>query len=183
MGELTYRQILEMLQGGAKNVALGANTGYGVKGILEGLGKRGLNTEAESDFLKNVMGGATYNMQDEASSVLDHLTGAGVKTYNASGTDPLMMTGAGTAGTAVATGLNNVFPTIQNLGIGANSLGGDVMPQMNESQELLDSMTPDEANVYNQLEEFQRPAFLEGLRQNKISQYEAENFNRLTRPY
>ena len=129
------------------------------------------------------MGGATYNMQDEASSVLNHLTGAGVKTYNASGTDPLMMSGAGTAGTAVASGLNEVFPTIQNLGIGARSLGGDTMPPMNASQEILDSMTPAEANVYNQLEDFQKPAFLEGLRQNKIPSYEAENFNRLTRPY
>tara|TARA_B100000902_G_C27175798_1_gene846262 strand:+ start:653 stop:1156 length:504 start_codon:yes stop_codon:yes gene_type:complete len=162
-GSLTFEELRELFGG-----SVGALGG----GVMQGIAPAVKQTVPQG-----VMGTST----DDLSPV--NMTSM-VKTNNASGTNPLMMlSGAETAGTAVASGLNNVFPTIQNLGIGANSVGGDVMPQMNASQELLDSMTPDEANVYNQLEDFQRPAFLEGLRQNKISQYEAENFNRLTRPY
>jgi len=162
-GSLTFDELVQLFGGG------GSSLGGGLM--------QGITPATQQPVEQGVMGTST----DDLSPV--NMTSM-VKTNNASGTNPLMMlSGAETAGTAVRSGLNNVFPTIQNLGIGANSLGGDVMPQIDASQELLDSMTPDEANVYNQLEEFQRPAFLEGLRQNKISQYEAENFNRLTRPY
>ena len=173
MNELTFKQILEMLQGGARKFS------GGVMGVGE-TGMRAAGKVNENNFLNSVMGGETTATAPNLDPVAMRSM---VSTNNASGTNPMMMSGAGTAGTAVASGLNEVFPTIQNLGIGARSLDGVTMPQMNATQEILDSMTPAEANVYNQLEDFQKPAFLEGLRQNKIPSYEAENFDRLMRPY
>ena len=50
-------------------------------------------------------------------------------------------------------------------------------------QQLESMLTADEANVYYQLEDFQKDAFLQAIEENKISQYEAENFDRLRMPY
>ena len=134
----------------------GGNVGQAGGGIMQGI------TPVAEQTIP-----AAQGIMDTGSQELNHHTGAGVKYNNASGTDPMMMAGAN----AVGTGLNSIgFPDRDAY-------------QMDATQALVNSMTDDEHNVYLQLEEFQRPAFLQAIQENKISQYEAENFNRLRTPY
>ena len=133
--------------------------GGGVGALGGGL-MQGIAPAANQTVPQGVMGTST----DDLSPV--NMTSM-VNTKNASGTNPLMM-----AGGAVGAGAGNIgLPTNENT------------YQMDATQELINSMTDDEHNVYMQLEDFQRPAFLQAIQENKISQYEAENFNRLRTPY
>ena len=180
MNELTFEQILEMLKGGARKYS------GGVMGVGE-TGMRAAGKVNENNFLNNVMGGATYNMQDEASSVLDHLTGAGVKTYNASGTNPTMMAGAN----AVGSGLNSIgLPTNEysftedgntvSYGFTGDGLTNEAMDAF-RNREGITALTPTQLEQEawlraNQPESL--PAFYQGVK-NGISQYELENQYRL----
>ncbi len=147
MSEAEWKQFLAKLYGGNANQLAG--------GIMQGL-----EPATPQPVPQGVMGTDSHE--------LNHHIGAGVKTYNASGTNPMMMAGANSIGA----GLNSIgLPTNENT------------YQMDATQELVNSMTDDEHNVYMQLEDFQRPAFLQAIQENKISQYEAENFNRLRTPY
>lgn len=235
--ELALQDYMQRLKGGFGNamntVGQGASMplttsmigkGFqGIKGLLSGeeVGTGALGSDAESGFLKSLLGGNLEVNDANTGKVVDeleHLRGAGVTTNNASGTDPRMMvspkmremdyrakqagllpgteeyktffanfgSGDPMAGqdTMGSSFLRDSRMNVSNLGIGKRGLDTAAEREyltstMDGSQELLSSMTPDEANVYNQLEDFQKPAFLEALRQNKISQYEAENFDRL----
>ena len=178
MNELSFQQILDMLQGGARKYS------GGVMGVGE-TGMRAAGKVNENNFLKSLMGGETTS--PNALPTTDNLDPVNmrsmVSTNNASGTDPLMF-----AGTTVGGGLNAMAqPVVNSIGF-PDSRGFDTPAnreayQMDATQELVNSMTDAEHNVYMQLDDFQRPAFLEALRQNKIPSYEAENFDRLMRPY
>lgn len=154
MSDAEWKQFLAKLYGGNANQLAG--------GIMQGL-----EPATPQPVPQGVMGTDSHE--------LNHHTGAGVKTYNASGTNPMMMAGT----SAVGAGLNDVAQPVMN-SIGFPDRNAY---QMDATQELVNSMTDDEHNVYMQLEEFQRPAFLQAIQENKISQYEAENFNRLRMPY
>ncbi len=179
MNELTFEQILEMLQGGARKFS------GGVMGVGE-TGMRAAGKVNENNFLESVMGG--NRTSPNALPTTDNLDPVNmrsmVSTNNASGTDPLMFAGAN----AVGAGLNDVArPVMNSIGF-PDSRGFDTPAnrdayQMDATQELVNSMTDAEHNVYMQLDDFQRPAFLEALRQNKIPSYEAENFDRLRMSY
>ena len=157
MTDEEWKQFLARLYGG--------NVGQAGGGIMQGI------TPVAEQTIP-----AAQGIMDTGSQELNHHTGAGVKYNNASGTDPMMMAGAN----AVGSGLNSIgFPDSR----GFNTPADRDAYQMDATQALVNSMTDDEHNVYMQLEDFQRPAFLQAIQENKISQYEAENFNRLRTPY
>ncbi len=156
-GSLTFEEFVKLYAGG------GSAIGGGVM--------QGIEPAAQQAVPQGVMD-------------LNHHKGAGVTYNRASGTDPMMMAGAG----AVGAGLNAMAqPVVNSLGF-PDSRGFDTPAEanaytMDATEELVNSMTDAEHNVYMQLDDLQRPAFLEALRQNKIPSYEAENFDRLMRPY
>jgi hypothetical protein len=174
MNELTFEQILEMLQGGARKFS------GGVMGVGE-TGMRAAGKVNENNFLNSVMGGETTSTAPNLDPVAMRSM---VSTNNDSGTDPLMMAGAN----AVGAGLNDVAQPVMN-SIGFPDSRGFDTPANRDNynlrriQQLESMLTADEANVYYQLEDFQKDAFLQAIEENKISQYEAENFDRLRMPY
>jgi len=177
--ELALKEYMDRLKGGFQGAMTGVMDGLGGGSPLEGKIK-------ENNFLKSLMGGETTS--PNALPTTDNLDPVNmrsmVNTNNASGTDPLMFAGAN----AVGAGLNDVArPVMNSIGF-PDSRGFDTPAnrdayQMDATQELVNSMTDAEHNVYMQLDDFQRPAFLEALRQNKIPSYEAENFDRLRMSY
>jgi len=176
--ELALKMYMDKLKGGFQGAMTGVMDGLGGGSPLAGKIK-------ENNFLKSLMGGETATNPMTTTDNLDPVNMRSmVSTNNASGTDPLMMAGAN----AVGAGLNDVAqPVMNSIGF-PDSRGFDTPAnreayQMDATQELVNSMTDAEHNVYMQLDDFQRPAFLEALRQNKIPSYEAENFDRLMRPY
>lgn len=177
--DLTFEQILEMLQGGARKFS------GGVMGVGE-TGMRAAGKVNENNFLESVMGG--NRTSPNALPTTDNLDPVNmrslVNTNNASGTNPLMMAEAN----AVGAGLNDVAQPVMN-SIGFPDSRGFDTPANRDNynlrriQQLESMLTADEANVYYQLEDFQKDAFLQAIEENKISQYEAENFDRLRMPY
>ena len=177
--DLTFEQILEMLQGGARKFS-GGVMGVGETEI------RAAGKVNENNFLESIMGG--NRTSPNALPTTDNLDPVNMRsmvgTNNASGTDPLMMAGAN----AVGAGLNNVAQPVMN-SIGFPDSRGFDTPANRDNynlrriQQLESMLTADEANVYYQLEDFQKDAFLQAIEENKISQYEAENFDRLRMPY
>lgn len=176
-----------MLQGGAKNVALGANMGHvgaGVtdvtKGILDnlGVGTRG------AGFLTSLMGSETATDPRTTTDELAHHLGAGVKTFNASGTNPRMM--LETAGTAVGSRINSLgFPDSRgfasiddvqnavNTQFNANNtnFAGTGEPNMDA---VPPTLTQEQMNVYNQLPNHLKQAFIQGIADGSYSPYEME---------
>lgn len=176
--ELALKEYMDKLKGGFQGAMTGVMDGLGGGTPLEGKIK-------ENNFLKSLMGGETATNPTTTTDNLDPVAMRSmVNTHNASGTDPMMFAGAN----AVGAGLTDVAqPVMNSIGF-PDSRGFDTPAdrdayQMDATEALVNSMTDDEHNVYMQLEEFQRPAFLQAIQENKISQYEAENFNRLRTPY
>ena len=174
--ELALKEYMDRLKGGFQGVMTGVMDGLGGGTPLEGKIK-------ENNFLKSLMGGETATNPTTTTDNLEPVNMRSmVNTNNDSGTDHLMFANA------VGAGLNDVAqPVINSIGF-PDSRGFDTPVdreayQMDATQAIVNSMTDDEHNVYMQLEEFQRPAFLQAIEENKISQYEAENFNRLRTPY
>ena len=216
--ELALQEYMQRLKGGfgnaMKTVGQGASMplstsmiGKGIEGITgllsgEEVGTRALGTDAESGFLKSLLGGNLEVNDANTQKVFDsleHLSGAGVTRNNASGTDPMMMVADPMAGVG-ARGLNtqaeqtflqdtmgsgSFIPdsrmNVSNLGIGTRGLDTPAERDYltGTMNNFINSMTAEEQNVYMQLDDSQRPAFLKALQDNKISQYEAENFDRL----
>ena len=216
--ELALQEYMQRLKGGfgnaMKTVGQGASMPFsgsmigkgieGITGLLSGeeVGTRGLNSDAESGFLKSLLGGNLEVNDANTQKVFDsleHLSGAGVTRNNASGTDPMMMVADPMAGVG-ARGLNtqaeqtflqdtmgsgSFIPdsrmNVSNLGIGTRGLDTPAERDYltGTMNNFINSMTAEEQNVYMQLDDSQRPAFLKALQDNKISQYEAENFDRL----
>lgn len=176
--ELALKEYMDRLKGGFQGAMTGVMDGLGGGTPLAG-------KIQENNFLKSVMGGETATNPMTTTDNLDPVNMRSmVSTNNASGTNPLMFAGA----EAVGGGLNAMAqPVVNSLGF-PDSRGFDTPAEanaytMDATEALVNSMTDDEHNVYMQLDDFQRPAFLEALRQNKIPSYEAENFDRLMRPY
>jgi hypothetical protein len=176
--ELALKEYMDKLKGGFQGAMTGVMDGLGGGSPLAGKIK-------ENNFLKSLMGGETATNPMTTTDNLDPVNMRSmVSTNNASGTDPLMMAGAN----AVGAGLNDVAqPVMNSIGF-PDSRGFDTPAnreayQMDATQELVNSMTDAEHNVYMQLEDFQRPAFLQAIQENRVSQYEAENFDRLRMPY
>jgi hypothetical protein len=176
--ELALKEYMDKLKGGFQGAMTGVMDGLGGGSPLAGKIK-------ENNFLKSLMGGETATNPMTTTDNLDPVNMRSmVSTNNASGTDPLMMAGAN----AVGAGLHDVAqPVMNSIGF-PDSRGFDTPAnreayQMDATQELVNSMTDAEHNVYMQLEDFQRPAFLQAIQENRVSQYEAENFDRLRMPY
>jgi len=182
MNELTFEQILEMLQGGARKYS------GGVMGVGE-TGMRAAGKVNENNFLNSVMGGNTTTQNPTANAhELSHHTGAGVKTYNTSGTNPMMMVGAN----AVGSGLNSIgLPTNEysftedgntvSYGFTGDDLTNEAMDAF-RNREGITALTPMQLEQEawlraNQPESL--PAFYQGIRDGKVSQYELENQYRL----
>lgn len=172
--ELALKEYMDKLKGGFQGAMTGVMDGLGGGSPLEGKIK-------ENNFLKSLMGsglmaeGTATNPITTTDNLDPIVMRSMVNTHNASGTDPMMF-----AADAVGAGLNSIgFPDSRGFDTPADR---DAY-QMDATQALVNSMTDDEHNVYMQLEDFQRPAFLQAIQENKISQYEAENFNRLRTPY
>ena len=169
--ELTFEQILDMLQGGARNFIGGG----GVMGFGTSAEKRA-GKVAEDNFLTNIMGGNTATNPTTTTDDLSPVNMRSmVNTNNASGTDPTMMVNPDTAVRNLGIGVDG---NTETYGFTGDTLTPEAMNQF-RAREGITAMTPEEQNVYMQLDDSQRPAFLEALRQNKISQYEAENFDRM----
>jgi len=176
--ELALKMYMDKLKGGFQGAMTGVMDGLGGGSPLAG-------KIQENNFLKSLMGGETTS--PNALPTTDNLDPVNmrsmVSTNNASGTDPLMF-----AGTTVGGGLNAMAqPVVNSIGF-PDSRGFDTPAnreayQMDATQELVNSMTDAEHNVYMQLEDFQKPAFLQAIQENRVSQYEAENFDRLRMPY
>jgi len=181
--ELALKEYMDRLKGGFQGAMTGVMDGLGGGTPLAGKIK-------ENNFLKSLMGsglmaeGNATNPITTTDNLDPIVMRSMVNTHNASGTDPMMFAGAN----AVGAGLTDVAqPVMNSIGF-PDSRGFDTPAnreayQMDATEALVNSMTDDEHNVYMQLEEFQRPAFLQAIQENKISQYEAENFNRLRTPY
>tara|TARA_R110002012_G_scaffold38015_1_gene106213 strand:+ start:388 stop:939 length:552 start_codon:yes stop_codon:yes gene_type:complete len=179
--ELALKEYMDRLKGGFGGAMTGVMDGLGGGSPLEGKIK-------ENNFLKSLMGGNLEVNDANTQKVFDSLDPVNmrsmVSTNNASGTDPMMMAGAN----AVGAGLTDVAqPVVNSIGF-PDSRGFDTPANrdnynLRRIQQLESMMTADEANVYNQLEDFQKDAFLQAIEENKISQYEAENFDRLRMPY
>ena len=181
--ELALKEYMDRLKGGFQGAMTGVMDGLGGGSPLEGKIK-------ENNFLKSLMGGGLMaeGTATNPTTTTDNLDPVNmrsmVSTNNASGTDPMMMAGAN----AVGAGLNNVAQPVMN-SIGFPDSRGFDTPANRDNynlrriQQLESMLTADEANVYYQLEDFQKDAFLQAIEENKISQYEAENFDRLRMPY
>ena len=120
---------------------------------------QGITPATQQPVEQGVMGSGTDDLNPVNMTSM-------VNTNNDSGTNPLMMVNNAVADAGGSLG----FPDANNY-------------QMDATQAIVNSMTDDEHNVYMQLEDFQIPAFLQAIQENKISQYEAENFNRLRTSY
>tara|TARA_X000001036_G_scaffold345427_1_gene325220 strand:- start:345 stop:914 length:570 start_codon:yes stop_codon:yes gene_type:complete len=185
--ELALKEYMDRLKGGFQGAMTGVMDGLGGGTGLSGKGD-------ENNFLSNLLGvradaaGLEAGTPEYRQFMQDSLSPVNmrsmVSTNNDSGTDPLMMAGAN----AVGAGLNNVAQPVMN-SIGFPDSRGFDTPANRDNynlrriQQLESMLTADEANVYYQLEDFQKDAFLQAIEENKISQYEAENFDRLRMPY
>ena len=167
-GSLTFEEFVKLYAGG------GSDLGGGVM--------QGIKPAAQQAVPQGVMD----------TGELSHHTGAGVKTYNASGTDPMMMAGAG------AVGAGAVNAGLQNLGLGneytftedgntvSYGFSGDTLTDeaMNafRNREGITALTPTQLEQEawlraNQPESL--PAFYQGIKDGLVSQYELENQYRL----
>ena len=118
---------------------------------------------------------------------LSHHTGAGVKTYNASGTDPMMMAGAGAVGAGLQNlGLGNEYTFTEDGNTVSYGFSGDTVTDeaMNafRNREGITALTPTQLEQEawlraNQPESL--PAFYQGIKDGLVSQYELENQYRL----
>lgn len=178
MNELTFEQILEMLQGGARKFS------GGVMGVGE-TGMRAAGKVNENNFLNSVMGGETTATAPNLDPVAMRSM---VSTNNASGTNPMMMAGAN----AVGSGLNSIgLPTNEysftedgntvSYGFTGDNLTNEAMDAF-RNREGITALTPTQLEQEawlraNQPESL--PAFYQGIQDGKISQYELENQYRL----
>jgi hypothetical protein len=169
MDDEEWKQFLARLYGG--------NVGQAGGGIMQGI------TPVAEQTIP-----AAQGIMDTGSQELNHHTGAGVKYNNASGTNPLMMAGAN----AVGTGLNSIgLPTNEysftedgntvSYGFTGDGLTNEAMDAF-RNREGITALTPTQLEQEawlraNQPESL--PAFYQGIKDGKVSQYELENQYRL----
>ena len=177
MNELTFKQILEMLQGGARKFS------GGVMGVGE-TGMRAAGKVNENNFLNSVMGGETTATAPNLDPVAMRSM---VSTHNASGTNPMMMAGANSIGA----GLNSIgLPTNEysftedgntvGYGFTGDNLTNEAMDAF-RNREGITALTPTQLEQEAWLRENQPeslPAFYKGVKDG-IAQYELENQYRL----
>jgi len=197
--ELTFEQILDMLQGGARNFIGDA----GIMGFGTSAEKRA-GKVAGDNFLTNIMGGNTTTNPTTTTDDLSPVNMRSmVNTNNASGTDPMMMIDPAVMAGVGARGLNTAAEQkflqetmgsgVRNLGIGVDGntetygfTGDTLTPEaMNgfRAREGITALTADEQNYVNFLEQTQPEmveVFLQGLRDGN---YEMEMQPRLTQGF
>ncbi len=167
MSDAEWKQFLAKLYGGNANQLAG--------GIMQGL-----EPATPQPVPQGVMGTDSHE--------LNHHIGAGVKTYNASGTDPMMMAGAN----AIGAGLNSIgLPTNEysftedgntvGYGFTGDGLTNEAMDAF-RNREGITALTPTQLEQEAWLQANQPeslPAFYQGVREGQVSQYELENQYRL----
>ena len=186
MNELTFQQILDMLQGGARKFS------SGVMGVGE-TGMRAAGKVNENNFLESVMGsglmaeGNATNPITTTDNLDPIVMRSMVNTHNASGTDPMMMAGAN----AVGSGLNSIgLPTNEysftedgntvNYGFTGDGLTNEAMDAF-RNREGITALTPMQLEQEAWLRANQPdslPAFYKGVKDG-IAQYELEEQYRL----
>jgi hypothetical protein len=165
-GSLTFDELVQLFGGG------GSSLGGGLM--------QGITPATQQPVEQGVMGAGSHE--------LSHHTGAGVKTYNTSGTNPMMMAGAN----AVGSGLNSIgLPTNEysftedgntvSYGFTGDGLTNEAMDAF-RNREGITALTPMQLEQEAWLRANQPdslPAFYQGIRDGKVSQYELENQYRL----
>jgi len=173
--ELTFEQILDMLQGGARNFIGGG----GVMGFGTSAEKRA-GKVAEDNFLTNIMGGNTATNPTTTTDDLSPVNMRSmVNTNNASGTDPTMMVNPDTAVRNLGIGVDG---NTETYGFTGDTLTPEAMNQF-RAREGMTALTVDEQNYVNYLEQTQPEmveVFLQGLRDGN---YEMEMQPRLTQGF
>ena len=164
-GSLTFDELVQLFKGG------GSSLGGGLM--------QGITPATQQPVEQGVMG--------TGSQELNHHTGAGVKTYNASGTNPMMMAGANSIGAE----LNSIgLPTNEysftedgntvSYGFTGDGLTNEAMDAF-RNREGITALTPMQLEQEAWLQANQPeslPAFYKGVKDG-IAQYELENQYRL----
>tara|TARA_B100001059_G_scaffold215107_1_gene232353 strand:- start:350 stop:883 length:534 start_codon:yes stop_codon:yes gene_type:complete len=175
MNELTFQQILDMLQGGARKFS------SGVMGVGE-TGMRAAGKVNENNFLEGVMGGETNPTVPNLDPVAMRSM---VSTNNASGTNPMMMANS------IGAGLNSIgLPTNEysftedgntvGYGFTGDGLTNEAMDAF-RNREGITALTPMQLEQEAWLRANQPdslPAFYKGVKDG-IAQYELEEQYRL----
>ena len=196
--ELALQEYMQRLKGGfgnaMKTVGRGASmplstsmVGKGIEGITgllsgEEVGTGALGSDAESGFLKSLLGGNLEVNDANTQKVfdsLDHLKGAGVTRNNASGTDPTMMVNPDTAVRNLGIGVDG---NTETYGFTGDTLTPEAMNQF-RAREGITALTAEEQNYVNFLQQTQPEmveVFLQGLRDGN---YEMEMQPRLTQGF
>ena len=144
-GSLTFEELVKLFSGGS-----GAEAG----GIMQGI-----TPAAQQEVPQGVM--------DTGSHELSHHTGAGVKTYNASGTDHLM-NNIGFGGNGI-TGVQNAVNT--QFDANNTNFAGTGEPNMDA---VAPTLTQEQMDLYNQMTDHLKQAFIQGIADGSYSPYAME---------
>jgi len=175
MSDEEWKQFLARLYGGGASGVLPNAIQTAGSGVMDGVGKRGLDTPAERDFLTSLMGSETATDPRTTTDGLAHHLGAGVTYNNASGTDPMMMA---TAGNAVGAGLNNIgLPTqLQNavndqFRINNSNFAGTGEPNMDA---VPPNLTQEQYQMWLRMPDHLKDSFIRGIADGSYSPYAME---------